>query len=105
MRATGIYNTNCFSRKADDQRWEGENDCEFLGGFGSDYCSGNIDDRERIYKDRGIYIFIFILLLLLLFYYYYYYYYYYLLLLLLSLLLLLLYIIIIEHEKLASVAK
>jgi len=25
----------------------------FLGGFGSDFCSGNIDDPERNYLDRG----------------------------------------------------
>ena len=53
MRACGILATNCLSPKADDQDWEGEDDSAFLGGFGSDFCSGDIDDMSRIYKDRG----------------------------------------------------
>ena len=53
MRATGIFNTGILSRKADDQTWDGENETTFLGGFGSDFCSGDIDDASRIYKDRG----------------------------------------------------
>jgi len=52
-RATGIFHTKVLSRKADDQKWEGEDETTFLGGFGSDYCSGDIDDKTRIYKDRG----------------------------------------------------
>ena len=51
MRSIGL--TSFLTRKADDQNFEGLNDYSFLGGFGSDYCSGDIDDKERIYKDRG----------------------------------------------------
>jgi FMN phosphatase YigB (HAD superfamily) len=54
MRACGILSTNILSRRsADQQKWEGEEDSSFLGGFGSDFCSGNINDASRIYKDRG----------------------------------------------------
>jgi phosphoglycolate phosphatase-like HAD superfamily hydrolase len=55
MRATGIYDTGIFSTKASDQtaQWLGTEDCPFLGGFGSDYCSCNVEDISRQYKDRG----------------------------------------------------
>lgn len=53
MRATRILNTKCLTRKATDQTWNGLEESSFLGGFGSDFCSGNIDDMDRIYKDRG----------------------------------------------------
>lgn len=54
MRACGILATNVLSRSSvDQQKWNGEEDSSFLGGFGSDFCSGDIDDRTRIYKDRG----------------------------------------------------
>jgi len=53
MRAVGILKTNAFSKKAEDQTWEGENEDAFLGGFGSCYCSGIIHDPDRLYKDRG----------------------------------------------------
>ena len=54
MRASGILATKIFSRSSPDQQsWIGEEDSSFLGGFGSDYCSGDIDDVSRIYKDRG----------------------------------------------------
>jgi len=53
MRAVGLLKTKAFSEKAVDQTWSGENDHAFLGGFGSCYCSGNINDPDRIFKDRG----------------------------------------------------
>lgn len=53
MRALGIYETGIFHEKANDQYWNGENDHTFLGGFGSDYCSCNIEDETRLFKDRG----------------------------------------------------
>lgn len=53
MRACGILSTGCLSPKASDQCWQGEEDSAFLGGFGSDYCSGDTEDSSRIYKDRG----------------------------------------------------
>lgn len=53
MRATGILSTQVFSKAAVDQTFPGETDSKFLGGFGSDYCSGDIHDETRLYKDRG----------------------------------------------------
>lgn len=53
MRACQIFQTGVFAPPAKDQHWEGENSHAFLGGFGSDYCSGDIEDSSRIYKDRG----------------------------------------------------
>jgi len=53
MRAVGIYDTGVFHRKAADQVWDGEDEHSFLGGFGSDYCSGDIVDESRQFKDRG----------------------------------------------------
>jgi len=53
MRACGIFATGCLSPKAADQMWKGDDDASFLGGFGSDFCSGDIEDQTRIYKDRG----------------------------------------------------
>jgi phosphoglycolate phosphatase-like HAD superfamily hydrolase len=53
MRATGIFQSNIFTHKADDQTWVGDDDASFLGGFGSDHCSCNIDDATMAYKDRG----------------------------------------------------
>ena len=53
MRAVGVTETGALSPPADDQRWEGENDHTFLGGFGSDYCSNDLDDPRRNYLDRG----------------------------------------------------
>lgn len=53
MKATGIIQTNILSTASPDQK-PGTDDClSFLGGFGSDFCSGDIDDQTRIYKDRG----------------------------------------------------
>ena len=53
MRATKIYDTGIFTCKAADQHFDGENHHTFLGGFGSDYCSFDIDDKSRLYKDRA----------------------------------------------------
>lgn len=54
MRSSGILATNIFSKSSpDQQKWAGEEASSFLGGFGSDYCSGDIDDVSRVYKDRG----------------------------------------------------
>ena len=54
MRACGILATRVLFKSAlDQQEWPGEEDSSFLGGFGSDYCSGDISDRSRIFKDRG----------------------------------------------------
>jgi phosphoglycolate phosphatase-like HAD superfamily hydrolase len=54
MRSVGIFQTGIFAPKSMDQQvWEGEENTSFLGGFGSDYCSGNISDISRLYKDRG----------------------------------------------------
>ena len=54
MRACGILQTNVLSRpSSDQQKWAGEDGSAFLGGYGSDYCSGDIDDVTRIFKDRG----------------------------------------------------
>jgi phosphoglycolate phosphatase-like HAD superfamily hydrolase len=53
MRATGIFQTKIFSPRAPDQLLKGDDDAAMLGGFGSDYCSGDIHDTSRMFKDRG----------------------------------------------------
>lgn len=53
MRATGLFGTGVFTEKSPEQTWEGEEDAAFLGGFGSDFCSGDINDLSRVFKDRG----------------------------------------------------
>lgn len=53
MRAVGISNINALSPKSVDQTFMGEDQDAFLGGFGSCYCYGDIEDRTRLYKDRG----------------------------------------------------
>jgi phosphoglycolate phosphatase-like HAD superfamily hydrolase len=56
MRAVGILQTQALSPPSEEQllrTWAGYEDCAFLGGFGSDYCSGDVEDQSRIYKDRG----------------------------------------------------
>lgn len=53
MRATGIFATGALSAAASDQAFVGDSASAFLGGFGSDYCSGDIEDLSRNYKDRG----------------------------------------------------
>ena len=49
MRALGITQTNVFAPPASSQTGGGG----FLGGFGSCYCSGIIDDPTHLWKDRG----------------------------------------------------
>jgi len=56
MRAVGVLQTNALSLPSTEQvtgRWGSLEDDGFLGGFGSDYCSGDLDDKTRNYKDRG----------------------------------------------------
>lgn len=54
MNAVGILQTQAFAPPAFDQmEWEGTEDLAFLGGFGSDYCSGNINDDKYNYLDRS----------------------------------------------------
>jgi hypothetical protein len=54
MKAVGIYDTNALSPPCASQKtWKGTEDIAFLGGFGSDYCSGNIDDLQYNHLDRG----------------------------------------------------
>ena len=58
MRAVGVLQTNALSPASEEQRMRtwgngAYEDCAFLGGFGSDYCSGDLDDLTRNWKDRG----------------------------------------------------
>lgn len=54
MQAVGILKPRALAPPATDQRqWQGSDDIAFLGGFGSDYCSGCIDDVTRNYLDRS----------------------------------------------------
>jgi len=56
MKAVGVLDTKALSDPCPDQlkrNWQGTNHLAFLGGFGSDYCSGNIDDDDRNYLDRA----------------------------------------------------
>ncbi len=54
MKAVGIWDTGALHPPCPTQRqWHGTEHLGFLGGFGSDYCSGNIDDLERNHLDRG----------------------------------------------------
>lgn len=54
MKAVGIYDTNALSPPCPSQKkWTGTEHIAFLGGFGSDYCSGNIDDLQYNHLDRG----------------------------------------------------
>lgn len=54
MRAVGIWDTNALHSPAKEQKdWKGTEDYAFLGGFGSDYCSGDIEDISRNHLDRG----------------------------------------------------
>lgn len=54
MKAVGIYETDGLWKAAPSQRpWPGTDHISFLGGFGSDYCSGNIDDLSRNHLDRA----------------------------------------------------
>ena len=62
MNATGIFQTGALAEPSLDQqqatkgsiqKWIGSEDIGFLGGFGSDYCSGNINDISYNYLDRS----------------------------------------------------
>ena len=53
MRAVGVLATGALAAPAAEQRWEGEDASAFLGGFGSDFCSGDIADRSRNHLDRA----------------------------------------------------
>ena len=54
MKAVGIYGTNALSPPcATQKQWEGSEQYGFLGGFGSDFCSGDIATLERNHLDRG----------------------------------------------------
>ncbi|CAJ1958409.1 unnamed protein product [Cylindrotheca closterium] len=54
MRAVGVWDTQALSPPSPMQKtWPGTEDIAFLGGFGSDFCSGNIDDIARNHLDRG----------------------------------------------------
>ena len=56
MRAVGVLATGALAPPTAEQLqkdWSGAGDIGFLGGFGSDYCSRNIQDPARNYLDRG----------------------------------------------------
>lgn len=54
MDAVGVLATKALSPPCKTQRsWPGTEDIAFLGGFGSDFCSGDIDNIDRNYLDRG----------------------------------------------------
>lgn len=54
MKAIGILQIGALAAPASSQKsWKGTEDIGFLGGFGSDYCSGDITDMKRNYMDRG----------------------------------------------------
>ncbi len=58
MDALGIYDAGALTSLSKPPQlggkvWEGMEEKRFLGGFGSDFCSGDIDDPTRNYLDRG----------------------------------------------------
>lgn len=55
MKAVGVLETGALSRACSSQlhKWSETEHISFLGGFGSDYCSGDIDNLERNHLDRG----------------------------------------------------
>ena len=59
MRAVGLWQLGFLSPVAGggggggEERWRGEEQTAFQGGFGSCFCSGQIDDLSRLHKDRG----------------------------------------------------
>lgn len=57
MRAVGVHQTGALSppsaSQAASKSWPGADDIGFIGGFGSDYCSGDVGDADRNYLDRG----------------------------------------------------
>lgn len=54
MDAVGIFEIKALSPPCKSQKlWPGSEHLGFLGGFGSDYCSGDIDNIDRNHLDRG----------------------------------------------------
>jgi phosphoglycolate phosphatase-like HAD superfamily hydrolase len=56
MRAVGILETGALAPPSNEQierSWPGSEEIGFLGGFGSDFCSGDIDDDARNHLDRS----------------------------------------------------
>lgn len=53
MRAVGVLATGALAPAAPEQTWSGEEDSAFIGGFGSDFCSGDIADMARNHLDRA----------------------------------------------------
>lgn len=53
MRALGITQTQVFAPPAASQQVGAVSGDGFLGGFGSCFCSGIIDDPTYLWKDRG----------------------------------------------------
>ena len=56
MQAVGILEAQAFAPASEEQLtkvWPGSEHISFLGGFGSDYCSGNIDDDKHNFLDRA----------------------------------------------------
>lgn len=53
MRAVGVTATGALSPPHRGHTCAHEPDSAFLGGFGSDYCSGDIDDFARNHLDRA----------------------------------------------------
>ena len=56
MRAVGVYQTGALAPPAAEQlqkSWRGAEQIGFMGGFGSCFCSRNINDFARNHLDRG----------------------------------------------------
>ena len=55
MHAVGIFDTTALSPPCWSQlkKYKETEHISFLGGFGSDYCSGNVQDLDRNYLDRA----------------------------------------------------
>jgi phosphoglycolate phosphatase-like HAD superfamily hydrolase len=58
MRAVGVLQTQALAppsaeQVAQNHKWKGAENIGFLGGFGSDFCSLNIQDPARNYLDRS----------------------------------------------------
>lgn len=58
MHSVGVWQTGALAEMSVEQqqnngRCPGAQDIGFLGGFGSDFCSGNIDDPDRNFLDRS----------------------------------------------------
>lgn len=56
IHALGIYDTGALTKLQQPQghrKWDGAEHIRFLGGFGLDFCSGDIYNLDRNYLDRG----------------------------------------------------